>query len=714
MVFDGSYAMPCRPLYGWCSILGVAMSDPAVAELPEPTPPAAETIAGRYLLEEVIDSDARRVVHRALDEQLQCEIVISVFRSSCEPQRNSSSHRSIEDTPENTRVIASSDERTAAVPASDADRVGRENFDRLAARLATVEHPNLARLLDHGVSGVTCYVVHELLEGESLAVRLAAGEGASGALDRAAVQSIVKQLLAALAALHASGLAHGNLRPASICLQRRLHTSDAVKLLDVAVPLLSAARLSGAAEVPPASAAESGPVVGAAHTLGGPDVLEYSAPECLAGQAPDARSDVYSVGVLLDELLLQSEPHSQAEQLERDLAAMLEASGDADESAAPAARHTLKDPVLQALVARATSTDRSERFADAAELLSALVDAEPRVLGSQPLAPERAPEPHPSIYDDGAFMSETTTVYEPKNSVFVASQELAGLRELNLQQQAPIGRDPTERLRPAAPAPATPAKPPLAAGMLVVMVLSAVLVMWLSSESGGASWRALRPAAQNVEPPAAKLGLKAADGEEPPENAAALDDEDTLAKPEPAAAAPAQPAATETSVSSAVDPTPAPPDKPAPVRGRPAAYNPWSAPVPAELQGLPALIGSNAEVGSDVVHKIRAYGRAQPNDPRGHLLLARVYLHRLWRKDCLLELGQAFRLDPGSRGAPEALPMLLHFVSEGKAAEPASELIASTWGREALPAISAAINEARTVVIAERLHALHDKLSKIQ
>src|SRR5262249_53221778 len=156
----------------------------------------------------------------------------------------------------------------------------------------------------------------------------------------------------------------------------------------------------------------------------------------------------------------------------------------------------------------------------------------------------------------------------------------------------------------------------------------------------------------------------------------------------------------------AADPTPA---APASASKGPAAYNPWTAPVPTELQGLPALVSTSTEIGSDVVHKIRAYMAAQPNDARAHLLLARIYFHRLWRRACLSELTAALKLDPGVRGAPELLPMLIHLISDGKAADGASDLLVERWGREALPALAGAIEEAKSAALAERLHALHDK-----
>jgi hypothetical protein len=218
-------------------------------------------------------------------------------------------------------------------------------------------------------------------------------------------------------------------------------------------------------------------------------------------------------------------------------------------------------------------------------------------------------------------------------------------------------------------------------------------VMWLSSESGGASWRALRPRTTNVEPAPAQL--KAAEDEAPP----------PAVEAEPAPEA--QPAA------AAAEPSAAPATSPEVSTKVPAAYDPWTAPVPPELQGLPSLVSTNSELGSDVVHKIRAYINAQPNDARGHILLARVYYHRLWRKDCLAELTLALKLDPGVRGAPELLPLLLHLVADGKAADSASALIVEHWGREALPAIAAALEDSNSVIVAERFHALHDRISTL-
>ena len=169
--------------------------------------------------------------------------------------------------------------------AEDAEALAR--FEREAKAVAALSHPNILAIHDFGREAGTAYAVMELLEGETLRERLAAG-----ALPvRKAVEYAV-QIAQGLAAAHDKGIVHRDLKPENVFVTR----DGRLKILDFGLAKRDAAAGDGSETSSPTAArpTEPGAVLG---TVG------YMSPEQVRGQPADARSDIFSLGTVLYEML---------------------------------------------------------------------------------------------------------------------------------------------------------------------------------------------------------------------------------------------------------------------------------------------------------------------------------------------------------------------------------------------------------------------------
>jgi Tol biopolymer transport system component len=170
-----------------------------------------------------------------------------------------------------------------AAVAQDADRLAR--FDREAKAVAALSHPNILSIFDFGVHDGQAYAVTELLEGETLRARLQRGAiPPRKAIDWAA------QIARGLGAAHDKGIVHRDLKPENIFLVQ----DGQVKILDfgLARQAIGPARSDATQTVD--AMTDPGTVLG---TVG------YMAPEQVRAQAVDGRSDLFSLGAVLYEML---------------------------------------------------------------------------------------------------------------------------------------------------------------------------------------------------------------------------------------------------------------------------------------------------------------------------------------------------------------------------------------------------------------------------
>jgi serine/threonine protein kinase/tetratricopeptide (TPR) repeat protein len=227
--------------------------------------------------------------------------------------------------------------------AADPDRLAR--FEREARAVARLDHPHILAIHDFGTEDDVMYAVTELLEGETLRQRMS-----EGGLPWRTVAEIGVAVAEGLAAAHARGVVHRDLKPENVFLT----TGGRVKILDFGL----------ARFVPPvveeAETATFTPTPTAAGTVLG--TLGYMSPEQARGEAVDGRSDIFSLGCLLYEMLC-GRPPFVGSTAAGTLAALLRD----DPPPVPGV-----DAKVARLVERCLRKDVADRFPSAAELKSAI------------------------------------------------------------------------------------------------------------------------------------------------------------------------------------------------------------------------------------------------------------------------------------------------------------------------------------------------------
>ena len=209
---------------------------------------------------------------------------------------------------------------------------------RAAARL---NHPNIAAVYDVLQQDDRTFIVMELVEGESLAARLSRDRIP---LDQ--VRMIGRQLASALAAAHAQGVIHRDLKPANI----HITPDGSIKILDFGVAKLAAAPSAEATDLHPE------PTIG-----GNPGTPNYMAPEQLFGRGVDARSDIYSAGVILYQMATGRRPYGASG------AVALAVAMSQGPPTLPSTIHPDLPPDLEAAIMEALEREPENRFQTARE-----------------------------------------------------------------------------------------------------------------------------------------------------------------------------------------------------------------------------------------------------------------------------------------------------------------------------------------------------------
>jgi serine/threonine protein kinase/Tfp pilus assembly protein PilF len=221
----------------------------------------------------------------------------------------------------------------------------RARFEREARAVAALSHPNIMAIHDFGEQEGTAFAVMELLEGKTLRELLDQGPLPPGkALDYA------RQMARGLAAAHGKGITHRDLKPSNIFITR----DGQLKILDFGIASVVVPWSQGSdEESPTVSRTEPGVLVG---TVG------YMSPEQVRGQTVDQRSDIFSFGAVLYEMLA-------GERAFRGLFAADVLSAILKEEPPPS---LALPPALEAIVGRCLEKNPADRFQSARDVVFAL------------------------------------------------------------------------------------------------------------------------------------------------------------------------------------------------------------------------------------------------------------------------------------------------------------------------------------------------------
>jgi serine/threonine-protein kinase len=226
------------------------------------------------------------------------------------------------------------------------DHESATRFAREASNAAQILHPNVAAVFDFGESDRTVYLVMEYVDGEPLSRIL----NQEGALEPRRAVDIACQIAEGLTAAHELGIVHRDLKPDNVIVTQARTGRDVPKIVDFGIA-------KAASETPQDALTRSGLVIG---------TPEYMSPEQLLGDPIDARTDVYSLGCILYQMLTGSTPfadESREQMIRRRL-----------HEAPPRVRDVIPGLPrrLDATIAHMLARSPSERLASAADARSAL------------------------------------------------------------------------------------------------------------------------------------------------------------------------------------------------------------------------------------------------------------------------------------------------------------------------------------------------------
>src|SRR5688500_11168391 len=227
--------------------------------------------------------------------------------------------------------------------AQDEERMQR--FVREAKSASALNHPNIITIYEIGETNNTHFIATEYIEGDTLRERL---KGAPVNLKSAL--EIAIQVASALDAAHRTGIVHRDIKPENVMIR----PDGVVKILDFGIAKLTEKLSETDLEAATEAHTRAGMIIGTAR---------YMSPEQARGQIVDARSDIFSFGVMLYEIL-SSRPPFEGETAIDTIGSIL------NKEPVPLSRHTPDVPhELERIINKAVRKDREERYQTAKDLL---------------------------------------------------------------------------------------------------------------------------------------------------------------------------------------------------------------------------------------------------------------------------------------------------------------------------------------------------------
>ncbi len=538
-------------------------------------------------------------------------------------------------------------------------------FEVEARAMGRLGHPHCVSVIDFGLDEGVPYLVMDFVQGKTLRELLDAGSLPVGRSMR-----LFRQVLAGVAHAHGQGIVHRDLKPANIILTEATGTGDHVRILDFGL-----AKLHGSA----------GELSTSKVAIGTPS---YMSPEQARGLAVDARSDIYSLGVLLFELLTGDKPFFSDQAFEV-IAKHANEPPPRLVDAAPAAGLS---SALEHVVARTLAKKPEDRYQTVAELADALAqtpeaDASPRTLEVIEMVPEPA---GPQPLGGRVLLALVTGALLATAGLFV------------------IGWHFLDRsLRTATP---EPPEPPDAQIVRVVVAPeppppAPVLVQ--------------APELPDASPPDASAP-DAAPPDAPPPDAAPPDAPLPDASTPDAAATAADASGADAEIVPEIlpeeDSEPVPEISPEPVAEEaidapdPPAPEPPPAPAARTVADVERLIAAG-----DKAAAIAALQRLRGEHPRSAYipyLLGNLYFERRWWTDGLESYRAAIRVNPDYRRRATLVRNAIRALSSKKTYRAATSLLRRDVGKAALPHLRAAVKSDPNRIVRQRAAVLSRYLSR--
>jgi len=236
--------------------------------------------------------------------------------------------------------------------AQDRERLRR--FQQEARATSALNHPNIFTVFEIGEADGRHYIATEFIDGETLGQRMAVGP-----LKLGETLNIAEQITSALSAAHRAGIVHRDIKPANIMIRE----DGLVKVLDFGLAKLTEKKNEAALHTEALTRQQLRTMPG--MVMGTP---RYMSPEQAKGERVDGRTDIFSLGVLIYEMLAGKPPFAGGNAIET-LGSIL------NKDPVPLSRQTPEVPhEIERIVNKALRKDREERYQTAKDLLIDLKD----------------------------------------------------------------------------------------------------------------------------------------------------------------------------------------------------------------------------------------------------------------------------------------------------------------------------------------------------